>query len=132
LFDLLMRRFDALQPHRASLEALRRDLPADPLTALAIAGGASVLDAADARSRGIACHGIGGMIAVKLVAAAYLAAGTLGRATSRPTSRRRWRRSIAGCAVSSVGWHRRCGPANVTRGGGLTIKRQLPALLHAK
>lgn len=34
LFDLLMRRFDALQPHRAGLAALFRAVPAEPATAL--------------------------------------------------------------------------------------------------
>jgi AcrR family transcriptional regulator len=72
VFDLLMRRFDALQPHRAALAVLRRDLPFDPLSALA-AGTALlcsmrlILEAA-----GVSCHGIGGMISVKLIAAAYL------------------------------------------------------------
>ena len=74
LFDLLMRRFDALTPHRAFIAALRRDLPTDPLTAAAFAGAGLcsmrlMLDAA-----GIASHGIAGIVAVKLTAAAYLAA----------------------------------------------------------
>ncbi|HXC27074.1 MAG TPA: TetR family transcriptional regulator [Stellaceae bacterium] len=74
LFDLLMRRFDALAPHRAFTVALRRDLPTDPLTAAALAGAGLcsmrlMLDAA-----GIASHGIAGVVAVKLTAAAYLAA----------------------------------------------------------
>jgi AcrR family transcriptional regulator len=34
LFDLLMRRYDALQPHRAGLRALLRALPFDPPTAM--------------------------------------------------------------------------------------------------
>lgn len=37
LFDLLMRRFDALQPHRAGIEALLRALPFAPATALLLA-----------------------------------------------------------------------------------------------
>jgi AcrR family transcriptional regulator len=72
VFDLLMRRFDALQPHRAALDVLRRDLPRDPLTAAA--AGASLLCSMRLmlEAAGIPCHGIGGVIAVKLVAAAYL------------------------------------------------------------
>jgi len=74
LFDLLMRRFDALTPHRGFIAALRRDLPSDPLTAAALAGAGLcsmrlMLDAA-----GITSHGIGGVVAVKLTAASYLAA----------------------------------------------------------
>jgi AcrR family transcriptional regulator len=74
VFDLLMRRFDALGPYKPALEVLGRELPADPGAALS--AGARLLrsmrwmlDAA-----GIATDGIVGMIAVKLTAAAYLAA----------------------------------------------------------
>ncbi|WP_207461100.1 TetR family transcriptional regulator [Azospirillum sp. SYSU D00513] len=35
LFDVMMRRFDALQPYRDGLRAVMRDLPREPLTALA-------------------------------------------------------------------------------------------------
>src|SRR5205085_9239142 len=31
IFDLLMRRFDALQPYKEALEVLGRELPSDPL-----------------------------------------------------------------------------------------------------
>ena len=37
LFDLLMRRFDVLQAHRAGVKALLRSLPTDPPTALLLA-----------------------------------------------------------------------------------------------
>jgi ubiquinone biosynthesis protein COQ9 len=37
LFDLLMRRFDVLQTHRAGVKALMRALPTDPPTALLLA-----------------------------------------------------------------------------------------------
>lgn len=37
LFDIVMRRIDALQTHRAGVIALLRDLPRDPLSALALA-----------------------------------------------------------------------------------------------
>lgn len=74
LFDLLMRRFDALQPHKAALEVLRRELPGNPLTALC--AGTSLLrsmrwmlEAAD-----IPTGGFRGVVATKLAAAAYLSA----------------------------------------------------------
>jgi AcrR family transcriptional regulator len=73
LFDLLMRRFDALGPYKAALEVLRRELPADPLSAL-VAGSALLQsvqwmhDAAD-----IVTHGVRGKLAIKLTTAAYLA-----------------------------------------------------------
>ena len=73
VFDLLMRRFDALQPYRAALEVLGRELPTDPCAALAAAAGLLrsirwMLEAA-----GISTAGLGGIVAVKLTAAAYLA-----------------------------------------------------------
>ncbi|HEY1430612.1 MAG TPA: hypothetical protein VGF39_03140 [Stellaceae bacterium] len=74
LFDLLMRRFDALQPYKPALDVLRRDLLGDPVTALC-AGAALLrsmrwmLEAAD-----IPTGGVRGAIAVRLAAAAYLSA----------------------------------------------------------
>ena len=73
VFDLLMRRFDALTPHRAAIERLSRDLPADPLAALAAGAGLLrsmrwMLEAA-----GIPGEGLAGIVAVKLTAAAYMA-----------------------------------------------------------
>jgi AcrR family transcriptional regulator len=72
LFDLLMRRFDALQPYKPALEVLRHELPGDPLTALC--AGTSflrsmrwMLEAAD-----IPTGGVRGAVAVKLAAAGYL------------------------------------------------------------
>jgi AcrR family transcriptional regulator len=72
VFDLLMRRFDALQPYRAPLAVLRRDLPFDPLSTLAV--GAVLLCSMRLmlEAAGISSVGIGGLVAVKLVAAAYV------------------------------------------------------------
>jgi AcrR family transcriptional regulator len=74
LFDLLMRRFDALQPYKAALDVLRRELPGNPVTALC--AGASLLrsmrwmlEAAE-----IPTSGVRGAIAVKLAAGGYLSA----------------------------------------------------------
>ena len=58
LFDLLMRRFDALQAHRAGVLALLRTLPADPPTALLLALATRrsmrwMLDAVDVGTRGL-------------------------------------------------------------------------------
>jgi len=72
LFDLLMRRFDALRPYKPALEVLRRDLPGDPVSALCL--GAALLrsmrwmlEAVD-----IATDGFVGAIRVRLTAAAYI------------------------------------------------------------
>ncbi len=72
VFDLLMRRFDALQPYRAPLTALRRDLPFDPLSALAAGGALLCSMRLTLEAAGISTDGVGGVIAVKLTAAAYL------------------------------------------------------------
>jgi len=72
VFDLLMRRFDALQLYRAPLTALRRDLPFDPLTALAAGAALLCSTRLTLETAGISCDGVCGVIAVKLVAAAYL------------------------------------------------------------
>jgi AcrR family transcriptional regulator len=73
LFDLIMRRFDALRPYKPVLDVLRRELRTDPLSML-------VATAALLRSvrwmheaAEITTGGIRGSIAVKLTIAAYLA-----------------------------------------------------------
>jgi AcrR family transcriptional regulator len=72
VFDLLMRRFDALQPHRAALEVLGRELPTDPPAALC--AGARLLRSMAwmLEAAGISADGLRGIVAVKLTAAAYL------------------------------------------------------------
>ena len=73
LFDLIMRRLDALRPHKTAIEVLRRELPGDP-PSLLVAGAALLRsirwmhEAAD-----IATGGVRGAVAVKLTAAAYFA-----------------------------------------------------------
>lgn len=73
VFDLLMRRFDALQPYRAALEVLGRELPTDPLAALCTGAGLLRSIAWMLEAAGISTVGLGGIVAVKLTAAAYLA-----------------------------------------------------------
>ena len=84
LFDLLMRRFDALGPYKPAIEVLRRELVTDPLTVMC--AGRSLmrsmfwmLAAAD-----IATGGIRGAIAVKLTAAAYLSTMRVWRGDDSP------------------------------------------------
>jgi AcrR family transcriptional regulator len=73
VFDLLMRRFDALQPYRGALAVLGRELPSDPCAALAI--GARLLRSMRwvLEAAGISTAGLGGAFTVRLAAAAYLA-----------------------------------------------------------
>jgi AcrR family transcriptional regulator len=72
LFDLLMRRFDALRPYKPALEVLRRELPSDPPAMLA--AGAALLRSIRwmHEAANIPIVGIRGTIGVKLTAAAYL------------------------------------------------------------
>lgn len=72
VFDLLMRRFDALQPHRSALEVLDRELPTDPIAALAAGAGLLRSVAWMLETAGISTGGLGGAVAVKLTTAAYI------------------------------------------------------------
>lgn len=72
LFDVLMRRFDALQPHRPALAAILKDLPRDPPAACAAGwqlrrSMALMLEAARIDSSGLA-----GAVRVKGLTAVYL------------------------------------------------------------
>lgn len=73
VFDLLMRRFDALRPHREALAVLGRELPMDPPAALCIGGALLRSIAWMLEAAGISAEGVRGMVAVKLTTAAYLA-----------------------------------------------------------
>lgn len=58
LFDVMMRRYDALKPHRAALRALRRASTRDPMVALAMGPAlrrsmAAMLEAASLASEGL-------------------------------------------------------------------------------
>jgi AcrR family transcriptional regulator len=72
LFDLVMRRLDALAPHRPAIRALIRDLPWDPTVALCT--GPRFLNAMRwmAESAGIETAGIGGWLRVNGLAAVYM------------------------------------------------------------
>lgn len=74
LFDLLMRRFDALSGHKTALEVLGRELWSDPMTALA--SGTSLLRSMRwmLEAANVPTTGWRGAVAVKLTAAAYLSA----------------------------------------------------------
>ena len=73
VFDLLMRRFEALQPYRGAVEVLGRELPTDPAAALVTTAGLLRSIAWMLEAAGVATHGFGGAVAVKLTAAAYIA-----------------------------------------------------------
>lgn len=72
VFDLLMRRFDALKPYRGAIEVLGRELPTDPLAAMVAGAGLLRSMAWMLEAAGIAADGLGGILAVKLTVAAYM------------------------------------------------------------
>jgi AcrR family transcriptional regulator len=72
LFDVMMRSFDALQPHRAAVAALVGDLPRSPLAAFC--QGARMLRSVAwmAAAAGVNTSGPLGIVRVNAIAAAYL------------------------------------------------------------
>jgi AcrR family transcriptional regulator len=72
LFDTLMRRFDALQPHKDAVRAMLRDGPADPLGALCAAPAFLRSIAWMLEASGIGTGGLRGRFRTNLVAAIYL------------------------------------------------------------
>lgn len=72
LFDVIMRRFEALQPHRAAIVAILRALPTMPVVA---AGAGLKLQLAMARVldvAGVPVQGPGGLLKAKALTGAYL------------------------------------------------------------
>src|SRR6266852_6554846 len=63
VFDLLMRRFDALRPYRAALEVLGRELPTDPIAALGAGAGLVCSMAWMLEAAGVAADGLRGVVA---------------------------------------------------------------------
>jgi AcrR family transcriptional regulator len=74
LFDILMRRFDAMGPHRAALRVIARDLSRDPGGAVRAACGLTCSMKTMLEASGVATGGVSGLIQVKGMAAIYLAA----------------------------------------------------------
>ncbi|MBW8269590.1 TetR family transcriptional regulator [Caldovatus aquaticus] len=74
LFDVLMRRFDALQPHRPGVLRLLHDLGRDPLLALALAPGLVVSMAWMLEAAEIGAAGAAGLVRAQGLAGLWLAA----------------------------------------------------------
>jgi AcrR family transcriptional regulator len=72
LFDVLMRRFDALTPYRSGLESISRDLRGDPVAASVYACGLRRSLAWMLEAAGIPSDGIAGALRVKGLAVIYL------------------------------------------------------------
>jgi AcrR family transcriptional regulator len=72
LFDTLMRRFDALKPHKEAVRAMLRDGPADPIGALCAAPSFLRSIAWMLEASGIVASGLRGAFRTKVVAAIYI------------------------------------------------------------
>jgi AcrR family transcriptional regulator len=72
LFDVIMRRFDALEPHKDAVAAIVDDLPADPLTALAVLPAFGNSMAWTLEMAGVSASGLSGALRIKGLAIIYL------------------------------------------------------------
>ena len=72
LFDVLMRRFDALQERRAGVTAILRDLPYDPLAAISVLPRFATAIAWMLEAAGLSSAGLAGSLRVKALAVIYL------------------------------------------------------------
>ncbi len=72
LFDIVMRRFDALQHHRAGVLALLAALPANPGTALALAAATTRSMGWMLEGAGVRSSGVRGMVASQGMSAVWL------------------------------------------------------------
>jgi AcrR family transcriptional regulator len=73
LFDLIMKRFDALAPYRDGLSAVARDLGRDPLAALCGLGQLARSMALMLEAAGVSSSGLAGTLRTKGLGAIYLA-----------------------------------------------------------
>lgn len=72
LFEILMRRFDALKPHRTALRTMARDLVADPPTALCSAPALLRSMAWMLEAAGVGSAGLRGRLRVRALTLLYL------------------------------------------------------------
>ena len=72
LFDIVMRRFDALQVHRAGVKSVIRSLPAHPATALGLGLATQASMAWMLEAAGISASGLRGLLRVQGLTAVWL------------------------------------------------------------
>lgn len=72
LFEVFMRRFDALQGRRAAIVTILRELPFDPLTAASLLPRLARSIVWMAETAGVPMTGVPGLIRVKVLGAVYL------------------------------------------------------------
>ena len=72
LFDVIMRRFDALAPRKAALAVIVHDLLRDPLAGLCALPGLACSQARMLEAAGLSSAGLKGRLRVKVLSALYL------------------------------------------------------------
>jgi AcrR family transcriptional regulator len=72
LFDVIMRRFDALRPHKQAIAAITRDLPADPVACFVTLPRFANSMAWMLEAAGLSSAGVRGAIRIKGLALIYL------------------------------------------------------------
>jgi hypothetical protein len=72
LFDVLMRRFDAMQPHKEALATIMQDLARDPLAGLCTLPRLGLSMAVMLEAAGLSAEGLRGRLRVKGLSALYL------------------------------------------------------------
>ncbi|MHA1570748.1 MAG: TetR/AcrR family transcriptional regulator, partial [Alphaproteobacteria bacterium] len=73
LFDVLMRRFDALAPYKAGVKAIARDLPADPMALLVTLPQLGRSFSWMLMAAGLRSDGVRGLVRVKMLLALWFA-----------------------------------------------------------
>jgi len=71
LFDVIMRRFDALEPHKDGLAAVLMDLPCDPLAGICQALRLHCSMALTLEAAGLSSAGVGGLMRIKGLSLVY-------------------------------------------------------------
>ena len=108
LFDLIMKRFDALAPYRDGLSAVARDAGRDPLAALCGLGQLARSMALMLEAAGVSSSGLAGALGPRGWARSTWRPCATGSATTAPTRPAPWPPSTPGCGGP------RAGPAGST------------------
>ena len=102
LFDVMMRRYDALKPYRAALGAIRRAGTRDPLLALALGPALRRSMAAMLEAAALPSDGLTGAVRQNGLLAIHYAVAESSTAMTRSISRRPWRRSTAANTIGRL------------------------------
>jgi AcrR family transcriptional regulator len=117
LFDVIMRRFDALAPRKPAIAAMLRDLPGDPLAAVPTLARLALSMRWMLEAAGLSASGLQGVLRVKGLAAVYLAAFRVWLADDSPDHARTMAALDRGLRRAE-GWVEACARLPGCRRGG--------------